>query len=50
MRDLVMSIAKSNCISKWCKDVFKSYKQHKDRKKTAYLEKRWDQKLRGLRK
>jgi len=34
---------------KWVKELRKAYKIKQDRKRTAYQEKRWEMKLRGLR-
>jgi len=34
---------------RWVKDLRTAYKIRKDKKRTAYCEKRWEMKLRGLR-
>ncbi len=35
-------------LTKWFSQVVKMYKSRKQRKQTAYSEKQWDMKLRGL--
>ena len=35
-------------LFKWICDLWGIYKIHKERKRTAYCEKRWEMKLRGL--